>query len=347
MRSTRRHGLTLMDVIVTIVILTILVALLLPQVQRMRSLENGPRCNSNLKQIAIGLHSYHDFHRRLPPGWTVSETTEQSSGFGWGFQILPYVDQVKLHDQFNAEWPLADLASGNAGLARTKLPMYRCPQDQGPDQAASPWIALMGTTNYVGNFGVGIPTSFSSAPDNGRTISDARRIQGIFGANSSVRLREITDGTSNTILAGERRLPVSGNDWPVDSVLGAYNSSWAGVPNLDHVSPLAVVATATGMSPELAGDNQGLNRTGDLNGLLQQDGVQSLPYFGINRGSRGELIQPDDSPNQVSAGFSSAHTGGCHVLLCDGAVKFISNEIDPIVFANLMRRADGVVLGDF
>lgn len=349
MQTANRNGLTLLDVIVTIVILTVLVALLLPAVNRgpTPAIESRWKCKANLKVIGIAFHYYHDTHSQFPPGWIVSETAGHSSGFSWSFQTLPYMDQVRLYDQFDPRLPLTDVVSGNAGLVRTVIPTYRCPSDRGPDQAASQWGAVMGTTNYVGNFGVGIPSSFSKDSEAGRSISDAQKIQGILGPDSSVQMPDITDGTSNTILAGERRLPVSGKDWPTGRVQGSFNSYWAGIPNPQEVSPLSVVATATGMHPELDGDDDVLNRTGNLNGLLQPSGIQSLPYFGINRGTGGDFLHADQSGDQVSAGFSSVHKGGCNILLCDGAVRFVSDQIDPIVFANLMRRADGQAPGDF
>lgn len=152
---------------------------------------------------------------------------------------------------------------------------------------------------------------------------------------------------SNIVLAGERRLPKAGMDWPFGKVEGHFNSYWAGIPNIEKMSPLAIVATATGGSPERCQQDDALNRSGNLNGLLTQTGRHTLPLFAINRNVKGEPLRSADQSNPVTAGFSSWHTGGCQFVLGDGTVRFISENIDPIVFANLMRRSDGQVLGEF
>jgi len=354
MQHRNRNGLSALDVVVTIVILLVLAALALPMVlQQQVGCDGGRRsqCKNNLKQIGLALMNYHDVHRTFPPGWIVAEEKGQSSGFGWGYQILPYFDQQPLFENFNAKNKLSDKTSGNAKLAATILTAMRCPSDDGPDQAESRWMSSLGTTNYVGNFGIGLPTSYSRLADSQTTFANPRAVQGILGGNTKVRIRDVKDGMSNVILVGERRLSKTAIEWLDGRIAGKFNSYWAGLPNVEMVSPLAIVATSTGGNFEralLPKDEWGdLRLTGNLDAVATVEGRERLPYFGINRDIHGQPLQSSDGVGPVTAGFSSWHTGGAQVVLGDGTVRFLSENIDPFILTNLMRRLDGKTLGEF
>ena len=351
MHSRNRSGLTMLDVAVTLVVLLVLAALLIPTVSRRGSggASRRSQCKNNLKQIGLALMNYHDVHKAFPPGWIASETKDQSSGFGWGYQLLPYYDQQPLFEKFDRNCKLSDKASGNADLAGTILTAMRCASEQGPDQATSNWMPLLGTTNYVGNFGVGIPITWSQLPESKGRLVNSGDFQGILGPNSRIRIRDVKDGMSNVVLVGERRLSEDGVDWSVGSVEGRFNSYWAGIPNVDAVSPLAIVATATGGVFEGSikdenGNWSGVPLVGNIDVVTTEEGRKRLPYFQINHDVHGGPLR---SLNGVTAGFSSWHTGGAQFVLGDGTVRFLSENIDPIVFTNLMRRADGKTLGEF
>jgi type II secretory pathway pseudopilin PulG len=348
-RSQNRSGLTILDVVVTIVILVTLVALLLPSVSTPREVARRSQCINNLKQIGLSLMNYHDVHRTLPPGWIASETKGQSSGFGWQFQMLPFFDQAPLYKRFNSKLKLADQTRDNFHRASTILTASRCPADKGEDQATSRWIPEPGTTNYLGNFGVGIPAAWSVLNGSGGTLVDSQHCQGILGPNSRIRIRDVKDGMSNIVLVGERRMSENAGEWPIGRVEGNFNNYWAGIPNADAVSPLVVLATSTGglieRTPQEIESNTGeLPIKGNIPDIRNPERQKSLPYFGINRDTRGELL--GDS-KLVTAGFSSWHTGGCQMVLGDGTVRFISENIDATVYTNLMRRSDGATLGEF
>lgn len=352
MRNRSRSGLTMLDVIVTIVILLALAALFLPRVQMTGQVPHTSPCKNNLKQIGLALMNYHDVHRTLPPGWIVSEERERSSGFGWGYHILPFFDQAPLFKKFDSHEKLSDKASGNAKLATRILTAMRCPDDGGPDQAKSQLLPEIGPSNYVGNFGIGIPTSYSRLEEYEGKIANPRAVQGILGANTRVRIRDVKDGMSNVILVGERRLPANGVDWPDGKIEGQFNSYWSGLPSVETVSPLAIVATATGgeFEGQISTENDewtGLPLIGNLEAVATSQGRQRLPYFGINLDSRGEPLKSSNDEGFITAGFSSWHNGGAQVVLGDGSVRFLSENIDPIVFTNLMRRSDGETLGEF
>lgn len=348
MRNRNRSGLTMLDVAVTIVILLVLAALILPRARMTGQVPHTATCKNNLKQIGLALMNYHDVHRSLPPGWIASQEKDQSSGFGWGYHILPFFDQAPLFKKLNAKVRLADSETDNAKLVGTILTAYRCPADGGVDQASSMWCPVIGVTNYLGNFGVGLPSTYSSTDGEQPKLWSGYLTQGIMGANSRVRIRDVKDGMSNVIFAGERRLPLkNGTDWPVNRSEGYFNSYWAGIPDVSLVNPLTIVATATGGSPDGNSADDPLNLIGNLNAVSSPDWKRKLPYFGVNRGDGGELFGKVNDTTPVSAGFSSWHEGGAQVVLGDGTVRFLSENIDPIVFTNLMRRSDGETLGEF
>jgi len=338
-RQTRR-GVSLIDATVTFVVLLVLFTLLVPGCGFNRGHHQAaPRsqCKNNLKQLGLALHNYHDVCSTFPPGWVAvrnsASSTQTSIGgaHGWSTFILPYVDQPELYARFDFNQPLG-VGANKPPLVSTTLPVFGCPSENGTEKAAGGVMPGMATTNYVGNFGVGLPTVFGS---------DTTPLQGIFGVNSRIRLRDIRDGTSNVVVVGERCVPEQGSDWPVDAVEGRFNSYWFGIPSKSTVSPLSIVATVTG---DLAAGSGPLSATGNLTALGTNDLRGTLTFFGINKATSETSLGDFD---QVTAGFSSRHEGGCHVLLSDGSVRFISAEIDRRILTNLMRRSDGAVLGEF
>jgi hypothetical protein len=347
MQHKNRNGLTALDVIVTIVVLLVLAALLLPATRRSRPAARRSQCKNNLKQIGLALHNYHDVHETFPPGWIAGKTPAQSSGFGWGFHILPFIDQAPLFEKFDSHHRLVDTAAGNSALISTELSVYRCASDDGVAQARSQWGASLGTTNYVGNFGVGIPTTWSTLAGFEGKLVDKKYLRGMFGPSSSVSIPDVKDGMSNIVLVGERRLLEKGVEWPMGKADGPFNSYWAGIPNINTVSPLCIVATATGGRIELNAPGDPLPETGNVTAVTSPEGRQSLPYFAINKNVRLGVTLSGENRGTVTAGFSSWHTGGCQMVLGDGTVRFISENIDSTVYTNLMRRSDGATLGEF
>jgi type II secretory pathway pseudopilin PulG len=346
-RIKNRSGVTILEVVVTIVILLVLAALFMPNARRSRVAAKRSQCKNNLKQIGLALHNYHDVHRSFPPGWIAAETPANSSGFGWGFHILPFIDQAPLFEKFDSSQRLADTGSGNAVLVSTELTAYRCPSDDGVAQATSQRGLSLGTTNYVGNFGLGIPATYSTTAQSKGKLVDTKYLQGMFGPNSSIKIQDVKDGMSNVVLVGERRLLKESIEWPLGKEDGPFNSYWAGIPNINTVSPLAIVATATGGQIELNGDDEQLPETGNVAALTSPEGKQSLPLFAINKNPRLGVVLSGENNNAVTAGYSSWHTGGCQMVLGDGTVRFISENIDTSIYINLMRRSDGATLGEF
>lgn len=210
----RRLGFTLVELLVVIAIIAILIALLLPAVQQAREAARRTQCKNNLKQLALACHNYHDVYTKFPPGWicvdgTVQHPHDGTSGAGWGTMILPFLDQTPLYESFNPNLQIHDPA--NLPFIQAKLSAMECPSDPKPDvwtiveESTGDPLAELPTTNYIGVFGPeeldGCENPAGTAP-----VSNVGQCVGLgpFYHNSSVAIRDITDGTSNTIFLGER-----------------------------------------------------------------------------------------------------------------------------------------------
>lgn len=225
-----RRGFTLIELLVVIAIIAILVALLLPAVQQAREAARRSQCKNNLKQIGIALHSYHDMHSVFPSGWIGVDNGAQAahdggSGIGWGAMLLPAMDQTPLFEQFDPDFLISDVP--NDVFRRNLLSVFRCPSDPQPDyfdieEEGSPGTVIcdLPIANYIGSFGSVELHDCENTPGlapvlpNGQCVGD-----GILYHNSRVKIRDITDGTSNTFIAGERRTD-TGQGW---------HSTWVGM----------------------------------------------------------------------------------------------------------------------
>src|SRR5262245_49685061 len=215
-QSRRRcTGFTLIELLVVIAIIAILIALLLPAVQQAREAARRTECKNHLKQIGIALHNYHDTFRIFPPGEVGSSLWPQGddSQWGWAVMILPYIDQAPLYNLLSPGTNSLRQALNNATLLKalqTPIPYYLCPTDPSNQlntdrrlgQANGP-NALVATGSFIANHGV-----CAWAQGSGR-------LPGMFAHNDGARIRDITDGTTNTFMVGERGTPAMlGGDKP-------------------------------------------------------------------------------------------------------------------------------------
>jgi prepilin-type N-terminal cleavage/methylation domain-containing protein/prepilin-type processing-associated H-X9-DG protein len=200
-RCTRHTGFTLIELLVVIAIVGVLIGLLLPAVQKVRAAAARTQCANNLKQIGLALQNYHDMAKSFPPGYLSnydSAGNDTGPGWGWAAFILPQMEQQNLFNAipFNQHIEV----TANNGVRVHPIKSYMCPSDTVPPT----WTAMkhdpktgdpsgsicdMASASYVGVFGISEPGVDG---------------EGIFFRNSKIRVADITDGTSQTLMVGER-----------------------------------------------------------------------------------------------------------------------------------------------
>jgi prepilin-type N-terminal cleavage/methylation domain-containing protein len=202
------RGFTLIELLVVISIIAILLALLLPAVQQAREAARRTRCKSNLKQIALGLHNYHDTYGILPsgqyycrPGTPCNAPPFTADGWAWTASLLPFVDQAPLFNGF--DFRLAMRNPHHVHLLAIPLPVFQCPSDATRQDLLPPTVNTFlperfATSSYCGNGG-----SFGNSFEAPILAHSEMLTNGVLGRDSARRLRDVTDGTSNTFLVGE------------------------------------------------------------------------------------------------------------------------------------------------
>jgi prepilin-type N-terminal cleavage/methylation domain-containing protein/prepilin-type processing-associated H-X9-DG protein len=262
--SRRRSAFTLIELLVVIAIIAILLGLLLPAVQKVRAAAARIKCANNLKQLGLACHNYHDANQAFPPGYLatvpyVNGATDTSPGWGWATFLLPYLEQDNLYRQLSLSQPVA-----SSPAIQTMVPLFLCPADSPPtgpfpltDAFGAP-VCLAAPSSYAATVG---PDASDVADPTG---------QGIFYRNSSTRVTDITDGTSQTVMIGDRA-------W-ADS-----QGVWAGAPSgaIMRAGPRNPWQNATGPAPNLVlAHNNWINIKTDADGGL--DDFSSYHIAGVN-----------------------------------------------------------------
>jgi prepilin-type N-terminal cleavage/methylation domain-containing protein/prepilin-type processing-associated H-X9-DG protein len=335
--SRARRGFTLIELLVVIAIIAILIALLLPAVQQAREAARRTQCKNNLKQIGLALHNYHDANNSFPFAFMVGGDFNISS---WGTMILPYLDQAPLYNQWNSCCPAfneavavfpAAIVQQNLRVIQTPLEVFKCPSTSEADlhnyglpaNAAGPGVppfnmswraARSDYTTTSGIRGIYSNIAYANFPGGagGQRDGVLTPVGALDPGSNVAKFRDITDGTSNTFLVGER----------------------VGGSNVYRRKQIDAAMTS------VAGPSQG-GAWGDfLNGEHWPNG--SL-YDGTGDG--GPCII--NCTNLRSRGHMSFHDGGAQFLMGDGAVRFVSENISAQTFAGLYTRGKGEVIGEF
>ncbi|QDU57564.1 DUF1559 family PulG-like putative transporter [Aeoliella mucimassa] len=342
-RNGSPAGFTLVELLVVIAIIGILVALLLPAVQSAREAARRAQCQSNLRNISLAVLNYESANGHLPAAMEfpnvvdglISPSIQSNTNFGesWVISILPYMENQPLFDSLT----LRDDSTGevvpmksavNLQQRGTEIPVMLCPSDSGNNRTL--YIGHEGNWargNYAGSVGLGpLYKGSVNAQTNGQLITGPNSpgwngrnsgkgpeesihhlVRGVMGPNASIKLRQVTDGTSNTIMVGEIRAGINERDprgaWAFGHAGGnlvahnGFNSDDSG-PNY-----------CGGNADDIAGQGFNCSSAEALN--------ECMPCYG---GSSTDAID--------QATFRSLHTGGVFVAMVDGSVSFVEDTIE-------------------
>jgi prepilin-type N-terminal cleavage/methylation domain-containing protein/prepilin-type processing-associated H-X9-DG protein len=359
-RARIKRGFTLIELLVVIAIIAVLVSLLLPAVQQAREAARRTQCRNALKQLALGFHNYHEALGTFPPGW-ISKigtpfpgpgqngniVTGETSLWAWGAMILPYVDQQPLYDVLNVgPTTLSQDLTLNLAICQTPLGLFRCPSDSAPDlnnyqdsQSSYPSTTasynyrsdvpdtngvnqLIATSNYVGVAGTSDSTTPAIDPN---YYFSGGKATGLLFQNSKTKIRDIRDGSTNTLLLGERAWMVKNGLFGAGTVLGFSASN-------DVQS--ASAAGKIGALNAVAIGYDGINAT--INGNHDRRGFSSThpggAHFALADGSVRFISENIDySKQSITNPQPPAYPGNCVTS----------------TFARLLCYWDGQVVGDY
>lgn len=341
--SVRRRGFTLIELLVVIAIIAVLIALLLPAVQQAREAARRTQCKNNMKQMGLAVHNYESTHSRLPSS---GEGYEPSSGQTPFFphstftRMLPFIDQAPVYQSMNLALFYID-SPANQAASKTKISAFLCPSNA----ITQPDPAGYGLVDYM-------PVAYSNLPLPGNVPPGPKKPSafGFFGNPLSF----VTDGTSNTVCIFEDAGRLAGNlNGKYSATQSALNANGQ-IVQAGQIQP-AVVNTGT---PPLCAVYPGSSNTGNTcpNRWADADSSNGLsgPPAGVysiinnNKGPTGAVACPyinvNCGPNDEPF---SLHTGGCHALLLDGSVKFISENTDIQIVRRIADPIDGEAVGEF
>jgi prepilin-type N-terminal cleavage/methylation domain-containing protein/prepilin-type processing-associated H-X9-DG protein len=388
MRRHRRYAFTLIELLVVIAIIAILIGLLLPAVQKVREAANRMKCQSHLKQLGIAVLNYESSNQQLPPlSFTLRGHGDGSTGtialpgnynkhYGPTIRLLPYFEQDNVAQLFDptqaadATVAVAPYTVPNASVVNRPLPTMRCPSDLPTNNyygSASSYAYSRGNFQYA-EYPAGTVLTGGWTPDDGAIASAystpappwaAGTTPDIATALTYVQILGVTDGTSNTILAGDKGYTIQGATWTAgDGTPYGGTGPLAGTPffgntNWGFIADMTDSSYGTTNSPinskYLVGSTSCSPALKTANTGPKSDGVFS--YSTVNG------VVQNSAPCDNSAGswfrttalsaFRSKHPGGCNFVFVDGSVKFIRESIDMKTYKALGSRNGGETIGDY
>lgn len=335
MRQLSRRGFTLIELLVVIAIIAILIALLLPAVQQAREAARRTQCKNNLKQFGLALHNYHDPFNTFPPGMRFRREYEPMGGMF--YSILPYIEQTAIQGNVNPslEWYMTPPA-----MVQAKLDLFVCPSDPAINPAFYPVIAAAGfpsggsyaNTSYA--MCLGFNDAICHSPGGG--APPVTRETGVFANQSKTSIAMITDGTSNTFALCEASggFPLcngvgcttplsSGERSTISWLIGGYAIEMYYAAGFRYSG--VYVSTVERINKTPVTDSRGM-------------------VFG---GAYMDCRSSQNGGPHWATHARSQHVGGAHFLMCDGSVRFLSENINQGNYRALSTIMGGEIVGEF
>ena len=357
LQSRGRKAFTLVELLVVIAIIGVMVGLLLPAVQAAREAARRMSCGNNVKQLGLGLHNYQAAYNRLPMqlGGTKTfdgnSTTTNRLYLSYLVGVLPFVEQQALWEQISnpsnqgGTWNAMGPTPWQTGYVPwvTEVAGFRCPSDpgKGTTTGRSNYAACLGDAadkvNWGGKNEVDVYETVGTSFTHQDWVMTRSRStdRGVFRGRHVTALRDILDGTANTIMAGEIATSLGQRETIADvgDLAGPYSGATAVVPSAltqpTIVDPARPQFYLTGLTIR--------NARGDrwADGRLNYTGFQTI----LPPNSPSTTTANDNSEGIFSA--ASRHQGGAHVLMADGAVKFITSSVEAGNQNSPMVQRDG------
>lgn len=342
--SMKRTGFTLLELLVVISIIGILIALLLPAVQRVRETAHRAACANNLRQFGLALHEHHGTRGSFPAGYSVSGTDNlEMGGYGGFIQLLPFLEQENWFRQWDRKklWYEAP----NADIVSVQIPLFLCPSNRN-----SGVIDMAFLVPFAGR-----PLPNLAASDyllcKGANAAMCEQVQidpafrGVFDVNTRTRFADIEDGASNTFAIGE-----GAGGTPRYRIRHFYQDTTAAQDLFPGQSPYIDQSWSSGPTATTALHSTGLLQAACLGVTALRGGQQPpwdepmnnplvLPSLDYNNGCTN--AGTECGKYDIISGFRSVHAGGCHFLFCDGSVRFIQQSISPGAYRALSTMAGG------